>query len=349
MSFEDEVRALRTSVGLSLASHVALVRVDGPDALDFLQLASTQSPYARVGRVRTTLLLRDDGSIFADAFIVNLGDFFLVLAEGPESAEIVAWLTSLKTRSKSFDVSIRGIDDEWAVLGVDGPYAWELVSQLFGAAVLGMPYLSVLARDETICIRAGKTGEYGYLLLVPRPALDATLAELVERGGPLDAARVGLAALDLCALESWHFTMRTLRRTETVETVTPIELQLQWRVVYAREFVGAEALRARKAEGAKSRVTCFVADGPVGEGQRVQLEGSVRGEVLAALTSPTLGRTVGAALLDRRVAHPHLALEAMAPAGPLPMRTCSAFLVDNVSLRVQPHLGHTYATRGERA
>ena len=58
--------------------------------------------------------------------------------------------------------------------GLNGPYAWELASALLGPAVLGMTYLSLLrgpapgGDDEVICFRAGKTGEYGYDLLVPR-------------------------------------------------------------------------------------------------------------------------------------------------------------------------------------
>ena len=95
MSLATEVFAMRNSAGLSRATHVAIVRVDGAEALDFLQGASTQSPYVREGRVRHTLLLRDDASVLADAFVVNVDDGFLVLAEGPAEDELVAWLDEL--------------------------------------------------------------------------------------------------------------------------------------------------------------------------------------------------------------------------------------------------------------
>ena len=68
------------------------------------------------------------------------------------------------------------------------------------------------------------------------------------------------------------------------------------------------------------------------------------GEVLASCGSPTLGQTVGSALLFPRFAHPHLSLTATTDAGPVFLRTCTASLVDNLSLRVQPHK-HSYATR----
>ena len=62
-------------------------------------------------------------------------------------------------------------------------------------------------------------------------------------GAAFDSALVSREALDVCALENWHFSMRTLRETALASPLTPIELQLQWRVVYARDFVGATALR----------------------------------------------------------------------------------------------------------
>lgn len=340
MSLATEVGAVRSSAGLSRATHVAIVRVDGPDALELLQLASTQSPYAREGRVRHTLFLRDDASVLADAFVVNVDDGFLVLAEGPSEPELAAWLASLKDRTQKKDATVRALGAEWAAFGVDGPYAWEVVAGALGPAVLGMPYLTLHRRDDVLCVRAGKTGEYGYLLLAPRATSAELEAKLVEIGAPLDLTNVTREALDVCALENWHFSTRQLRETSLVTPLTPLELQLQWRVGYTREFVGAEALRARRAEGIKARVTCFVADEEVAPGQRVSLGGLEVGEVVAACASPTLGKIVGSVLLEARFAHPHLTLAA----GPIALTTCTASLVFNQSLRVQPHK-HSYATR----
>ncbi len=340
MSLASEVAAIRGSAGLSRAAHVAVVRVQGAGALDLLQNACTQSPYVREGRVRHTLLLRDDASVFADAFVVMVDDGLLVVAEGPTEAELVAWLAALGARTPALQASARPTSDEWTVLGVDGPYAWELLAGLLGPPVLGMPYLTLLRRDDVLCLRAGKTGEYGYLLLVPRASADEIEEKLVALGAPLDLARVGLEALDVCALESWQFSLRNVRETSLASPLTPIELQLQWRVVATREFVGASAFRARRAAGARARVTCFTSASPVAPGALVRLGEHEIGEVLAARESPTLGVTVGVAMLELRFAHPHLDLAA----GGALLRTQTASLVDNASLRVHP-LKHAYATR----
>jgi glycine cleavage system aminomethyltransferase T len=347
VSLAEEVKALRTSAGLSRAAQVAAVRVDGPDAFDLLQSASTRSPYLREGKVLHTLLLRDDAGLLADALVVTADDGFVVLAEGPGEGELVAWLEGLKQRrSPPRQAEIRGMSAEWEVFGADGPYAWELVAGLLGPVVLGMPYLTLLRRDDILCVRAGKTGEYGYLLLVPSAVARQVEAKLERIGALLGLVAVGCDALDVCALENWHFTMRALHETALALPLTPLEMQLQWRVVYGREFVGAAALRARRAAGPRVRATCFVAEGPVAPGHRVRLAGHDVGEVLASCDSPTVGCVVGSALLELPFAHPHLALTAATPAGAVPLRTCTAPLVDNVSLRVDPHK-HTYATRAD--
>jgi sarcosine oxidase subunit alpha len=349
VSLADEVRALRSSAGLSRASHVAVVHVDGPDAFDLLQQACTQSPYLREGRVLHTLLLRPDGAVFADAYVAAVDDRYVVLAEGPDEGELVAWLEALKVRDGAArKAEVRGQAAEWAVFGVDGPFAWEVVSGLLGPGVVGMPYLSLLRRGDVLCVRSGKTGEYGYLLLVPRAAATEVEERLVTLGRPVDLTAVHHEALDVCALENSHFSIRTLRASRIAASLTPIELQLQWRVVYARQFVGAEALRARRGEGAKVRVTCFVASGPIAAGQAVQVAGRDAGALLATCFSPTLGRWIGSALLDIRLAHPHLTLTVTTEAGPVSLETCTAPLVDNLSLRIDPHR-HSYATRDAAA
>jgi glycine cleavage system aminomethyltransferase T len=345
VSLEGEVFALRSSAGWWRGDHVAVIHVDGAGAFDLLEHASTQPLYLREGRVRHTLLLRDDASIFADVFIGSADDGFYVLAEGPSETDLVAWLEGVKGRRPGGKpVAIRGLSETFVTLGVDGPYAWEVVSELLGRVVLGMPYLSLLRRGDVLCLRAGKTGEYGYMVLIPRSSASDLEARLAEVGRPLGLVAVGREALDVCALENWHFSIRIQRDTPLVQPLTPIELQLQWRVVYEKDFVGVEALRTRRAEGANFRTTCFVADGPLSPGQPLRLGGEDAGEVLASCFSPTLGAGIGAALLSRRIAHPHVALSASAGAGVTSIKTCTTPLVDNLSMRIDPHK-HSYLTR----
>jgi glycine dehydrogenase len=344
---EKQVHGLRASAGLSRADHVTMLHVEGASAFDLLEYASTRRLYLRESQVRHALLLDDHGGVFADVYIGSGDDGFYVLAEGPGEAALTAWLETARDRQlPGASARIRGLSAERVCLGIDGPYAWEVVSGLLGPAVLGMPYLTLLRREEVLCLRAGKTGEYGYSLLVPRAEVDALLLRLdeVTRTLGIPLVPVELEALDACALENGHFAMRTLRASPLAHPLTPIELQLQWRVAYDKDFIGAEALRRRRAEGPTVRATSFTAGAPVPEGATLHVDDQNVGEVLAARFSPTLQAWVGSALLKRRFAHPHVPLSVSSDAGPVPVLTRTTPLVDNLSLHVDPHK-HTFATR----
>jgi sarcosine oxidase subunit alpha len=343
-----QVRVLRSSAGLSRQGDLALVHVDGPGAFDRLERACARRLHLREGQVRHTLLLRDDAAVFADVYVGSADDGFYVIAEGPEEAELLAWLEAVGERAPpAARAELRGLSSERVALGIDGPYAWEVAAALLGPTVLGMPYLTVLRRADVLCMRAGKTGEYGYVLLCPAPEAEALEARLAEIGRDFELVSVTREALDVCALENGHFSMRTPRPLRGGQPLTPIELQLQWRVSYDKEFVGAEALRARRAAGPNVRTTTFLADGPVSTGQTVERDGAGVGEILTACFSPTLDRWIGSALLSLRTAHPHVPLSAVSAAGRTPLVTCTTPLVDNASLHVDPHK-HSFATRGTR-
>jgi glycine cleavage system aminomethyltransferase T len=341
-----EMTALRGSAGLSHPDHVAALELRGSGAFDLLELASSRPLHLREGQVRHALFLGDDARVVADVYIASAGDGFYVFGEGMTEAELSHWLASVRSeRLASASVSIIPMSADHELVGVDGPYSWEVVAEVLGPAVLGIPYLTLLRRGDAVCMRAGKTGEYGYLLVAPRGESVALEQRLLDAGASRDLALVGRDALDLCALENGHFSMRAMRPTPLAEPLTPLELQLQWRVAYDKAFVGADALRARRAQGIEYRVTSFTAAGEIAAGDPIRFAGQLAGEVQAAGHSPTLGAWVGQALLARRLAHPHVDFAVDTLRGPIAITTRTAPMVDNLSLHVDPHK-HAYATKG---
>jgi glycine cleavage system aminomethyltransferase T len=219
------------------------------------------------------------------------------------------------------------------------------VATLLGPLVLGMPYLTMLERDPYRCFRAGKTGEFGYDLLVPKESVGVMRERLAEIGGPLEMKNVSLAALDLCALENWHFSMRNVAEAVEKHALTPIELQLQSRVGYDRTFVGAEAVRTRRARGAHVRATSFMAPVELAKGQSILLGDQVVGEIVNVGFSPSRNQWVGIALLSTKIAHPHIELVVKKGEENVTIRTATPPLLNNRSLHVDPHR-HSFRTRG---
>ena len=152
---------------------------------------------------------------------------------------------------------------------------------------------------------------------------------------------MSLDALDLCALENGFFNVRR----EGGAGLDPIELQLQWRTSYGRDFAGAEALRARRKAGPARRLTHALAAAPLCGGEVIELDGAPIGTVLQGVSSPLRGDWVALALLDLPYAHAGIArYVARGAGGAVPIRTVSPPLCNNRSLYVSPQR-HAYRTR----
>jgi len=344
---ESMLAALRGASAVTRMTHVQAVSLGGPGALDLLDLLTSSRLFAREGQMLQTLLLDDEARIFADAFVCADEDTWVLLAEGPTPAELLAALDRVqRTCAPAAQISVTDLLAQHELWSIDGPFSWEVASALLGPEVLGAPYLSFLRSGAVTCFRAGKTGEYGYLLLVPRSVAAATWAELWRVGQPLGLVEANLAALDQCALENWHFTYRALGDRGRAE-LTPAEMQLRWRIDPKKNFVGAEAVHRRIAAGCRERVTCFVAGRSVAPGQSVHLDDRVVGWVLQAGWSPVRGDWVGWAMIEAALACPGIRRFHVAAAeGPVPIETRSPPLIDNRSLFVDPRK-HRYATRAE--
>src|SRR5439155_17400816 len=134
-------------------------------------------------------------------------------------------------------VAIEDTSESHGFLCLGGPYAWEVLAELTSPEVIGLPYLGFFhERAERglamSCFRAGKTGEYGYDLWISRDQLAGVRARLAEVGRAFDLAEISPDALRVAALENWFWNARH----DVRPGLTPIELQLQWRVTYGRAF-----------------------------------------------------------------------------------------------------------------
>jgi glycine cleavage system aminomethyltransferase T len=341
----EQLRVLRSSVALSRMDHVVCLSLRGEEVFDALDRLCPADLYLRDGQMLHTLLLRQDATPLADLYICRDDEDAILLAEGPGATELCAHLAPYLPTG----VELERLDQTHALLGLNGPYAWELMAELIGPEVVGLPYLNCCRDHGWTCFRAGKTGEYGYDLLVPRDRVDELVAQVTRIGAALDLGRAGLDALDQCALENWFFN---IRREGSEPGLTPVELQLQWRVSSSKtDYVGARALlQARQELARRPRLTAVIADAPLAAGDSVRFDDASIGRLLNAGFSPVRGDWVGLALLERRLAHPGInRFVAVDRAGnATALRTVSPPLIANRSLFINPQ-SDCYASRGERS
>ncbi len=283
----DEMRALREATAFSRHPELLVVRLDGDDPFADLDALVPTDLYLRDGQMRQSLFLDDAARPIADVYVAHDDGALFAIVEGMTPGALDAALGA---------VARRGFTEDHEIVSIHGPWAWELVAALLGEDLVALPYLSFFHLDGGgVCFRGGKTGEYGYDVLYPRDRIEAFVARLCEVGAAWDLAEVSHATLTQARRETFFFDPAPWRGLD----VTPRELQLSWRCSERKGpiFRGAAALAARVP---RERAVCLVSATPL-EGP-VTRDGAVIGRVVHAGWSPTLGRHVGHALVERAVA-----------------------------------------------
>lgn len=284
------MRAVREATALSRHPELVVVRLDGDDPFGDLDPLVPTDLFLREGQMRQSLFLDDDGRPVADLYVAHDDGALFVIVEGLDAAAVDAILGGVARHRWS---------DDHDVVSIHGPFAWELVAALLGEDLVALPYLSFFHLDGGgVCFRGGKTGEFGYDVLLPKARADAFVARALEVGAAWDLLEVSRATLTAARREAFFFDPAPWRG----EDVTPHELQLRWRCSERKGtgFRGAAALRARTP---RERLACLVSPAPLA-GEGVTRDGRAVGRVVHAGFSPSLGRHVGHALLELASAHP---------------------------------------------
>jgi len=321
---EVEYRAVRDAVALTDFSFVQKYRVPEEKGIDFLDaLLAGNVAKIRFGRVLHTFLADPDGFIVGDCYVANNDTELIFLCEGllPDAV--------LQAQLEAAGASAAGAEDLTAnheLFSLDGFRAWEVVKEIFGADVLGLPYLSIevypFAGQTVRLFRSGKTSEFGYLLLTPQAVVPELFDTLTKSIAKREGRICGVDIHDDLRLEGRFFNLHA----EGQRVRDPLALGLQWMIDFDKEsFIGGEAIKRRRAEGLKRKIV-GVATEPGCEalqtGAKIFHEDQPVAEVVASCHSFVLSHRLGLALLPRELAYSGLSFHLAAPDGPL-VRTIS--------------------------
>jgi aminomethyltransferase len=303
----DEHRAVRTAAGLFDVSHMGEVRVSGAGAEAFLQRLTPNDVAKLVpGRAHYSGLLNERGTYLDDILVYRLAaDDFLVVVNASNAARDAAWIAD-KARDEA-EVEVVNQSDDYALLALQGPSALAILAPL--ASIPGSPAGDISKLKyygfaqgtvdgvPALISRTGYTGEDGFELYVAPADAPAVWRRLLA-GGALPA---GLGARDTLRLEA----AMALYGHEIDDTTTPFEAGLDWVVKLDKgEFLGRDALRARKAAGVDRKLVGFeiAGRGIARQGHLVVSEGEKVGEVTSGTWSPTFEKALGLAYVPPALA-----------------------------------------------
>src|SRR5512133_1360194 len=179
----EEHSAVRTHAGMFDVSHMGEVEVEGPGALDFLQLVLSND-VARVepGGAQYSLLCDESGGVLDDLFTYRLGgDRYLLVTNSANHESDLAWLGRW---SRGFDVAVRDVADRYAMLAVQGPHARAIAGAALAiepAPRMRVGIARIGARPALVC-GSGYTGEDGVELLIDPEIAPPIWAELLDAG-----------------------------------------------------------------------------------------------------------------------------------------------------------------------
>jgi aminomethyltransferase len=311
-----EHHAVRTAAGLFDLSHMAEILILGPEAADALDyaLAGKISAVA-IGQAKYSLLLGRDGGIVDDLVAYRTGeDRFLIVANASNRAVVAEQLLE---RCSLFDCQVFDESDDIALIAVQGPKAYEILSQVPGVQVDGLAELKYYwstpgtfkpvpggrEQHELLVARTGYTGEDGFELYVAPDVAPVLWDAILETGAGSGLVPAGLASRDTLRLEAGM----PLYGHELGLDTFPSQAGLG-RVVNLKkegDFVGRKAVEAGAPSGARVLV------GLVSEGKRAgraeysvyaspvpePVEGAI-GVVTSGALSPTLGYPIAMAFVD---------------------------------------------------
>jgi len=277
--------------------------ITGPDAFRFTSLLTPRDlSRCRVGQGKYVLITAEDGGIVNDPVLLRLGENHFWLA-GADS-DLLLWAKGVAVHA-GLDVQIR--EPDVAPLQIQGPRSKEVMERLFGPRALTLRYYEFYETDldgiPLLVTRTGWTGEVGYEVYLREASRGLELWQrILEAGQPWNLRPTGPS--DIRRIEAGILNYGADMTLDD----NPYEVGLDRLVDLDKpgKFLGREALRRIRVEGARRRLAGLQIDGePLEFNQTrwpVTAGGAAAGLVTSAVYSPRLEKNIGYAMLPASLA-----------------------------------------------
>ncbi|NLB64589.1 MAG: hypothetical protein GX801_10885 [Fibrobacter sp.] len=174
----DKYNAIREdSLVFKCSDGLCLVKNSDEAVEKFNELVSIDLDLLEYNKISYAYLLNDQAKVIDVIKIVLLEEYFVVLHS--DNDVVRAWL---KDNLEEFLAEENNLYSE--LLGVEGPYAWRLLKEVFGYEITGLQYLRVISLDleehSFTVLRESISGEYGYKILMSKDAYGVLAQKLEE-------------------------------------------------------------------------------------------------------------------------------------------------------------------------
>ncbi|MBT3141877.1 FAD-dependent oxidoreductase [Phaeobacter gallaeciensis] len=292
----EEHNAVRTNVGMYDMSSFGKIRVEGPDAVAFMNYVGGGQYDVPVGKIVYTQFLNSRAGIEADVTVTRMSETaYLVVTPAATRLADETWM---RRNQGNFNVVITDVTAGEGVLAVMGPKARELMNLVspndfsnaanpFGTAQeieLGMG----LARVH----RVTYVGELGWEIYVSSDMAGHAFETLYEAGQDLGMKLCGMHMMDTCRIEKGfrHFGHDITSEDHVLEAGLGFAVKTD-----KADFIGRDAVLRKKETGLQNRLVQFKLTDP--EPLLYHNEPILRdGEIVGFLSSGAYGHHLGGAM-----------------------------------------------------
>ena len=300
----EEHNATRNAIGIFDVSHMGRFSFEAPDAGNALDRLTTRKVAGMpVGRIRYSLMCKEDGGILDDVLVYRLADAsgapkFSMVVNAGNRVKIAKWL------EQQLPLTELGFSDrttETAMIAVQGPKANAMMKKLCNTDPTELKYYTGVTTSicgyEGILSRTGYTGEDGCEIVVDASVGEEIWQEIHDAGIDIGLKPAGLGARDTLRLEA----AMPLYGHELSEEMNPAQADLGFAIsLKDRDFVGKSPIEASMNDTNLRKRVCVTLEGkrPAREHCPVVLNGTTIGEITSGTVSPTIGKPIAMAMVD---------------------------------------------------
>jgi sarcosine oxidase subunit alpha len=310
----DEVRAVRTQVGMIDVGTLGKVEIHGPHAAEFLERVYTaRFANLKVGMTRYGVMLDETGVVIDDGVIGRLGpeSFYFTTTTG-NSATLFREFGRLATWW-GLQVGLVNLTGHYAAFNLAGPASRAILRQHteLDLSDQAFPYLGVrealVAGAPCRIMRVGFVGELGYEIHLPAGYAVDVWRALLNSDAASRVSPFGVEAQRMLRLEKGHIIVGQ----DSDGVTNALELDMPWALKLDKPFfVGQRSLRILEKQPRRQTLVGFtLPPPPSGQTQRrpkechLVLDGTeIAGRVTSVGWSPTLARCIGLALVSPTIA-----------------------------------------------
>ena len=299
-SIKDEHLTVRRNVGLFDVSHMSNIWINGPDAEKLISKTTIEdASKIKENMSQYTTLLREDGTIIDDTIFMNLKDGYMIVPNAGMSKKVESWLKK-KGEEFNYNVSIKDLSKEFAILAIQGPQSRKTLQKLTDfdlckIGFFGCSYINI-AGTECIVSHTGYTGELGFELYIrTENNISSIFNKILDEGKEYGIKPIGLGARDTLRIEKSFL----LAGNEFEGGRTPLEALLSWAINWDHNFIGKKALLKQKEIGDYERLTNLICieKGIPRKGCEVFKDDKKVGTVSSGTLSPCLNKGIAMAYI----------------------------------------------------